>query len=276
MKKIIVITGGTGGIGHAVAVALAKKGNDIIFQGRDADKGAKIAAELSKMNGTTARFIAADVSSVEGIKSLATAIKKLTSKIDIFIQATGTLNSERRETKDGLYESFAVNYQCKFMLDHLLLDELKQGEGKIIIVGGPLRKGAAINFEDLNMKNDYSLMKSIGQNMLAIHMHAQEFSKRNGNIIPINVVNAGVVKTGIDRNVKGAMKLVFRIFGPLIGNSTEKAIVNIIALADTDAKHSGYFYPKVAKPAVEEKIDLDISVASKLWEESLKIGKLNS
>ncbi|PTT02524.1 hypothetical protein DBR11_04545 [Pedobacter sp. HMWF019] len=275
MKKTIVITGGTGGIGHAVAVALAKQGNDIIFQGRDEKKGKKIAEELSKMNGSTARFIAADVSTVSGIKKLAAAIKQLTSKIDLFIQATGVLNSQRCETKDGLYGSFAVNYLCKFMLDHLLLDELKLGRGKIIIVGGPLRRGAAINFDDLHMKTNYSLFKSIGQNQLAIHMHAQEFSKRYGSI-PINVVNAGMVKTGIDRNVKGVMKIVFLILGPILANSIEKAVVNVIALAETDAKDSGYFYPEVAKPSIKEEIVLDAAVALKLWDESLKIGNLNA
>lgn len=75
MRKIIVITGGTGGIGYAVASALAQQGNNIIFQGRDSAKGKKIAMELSSTNGSTARFIAADVSSVDGIKDLATAIK---------------------------------------------------------------------------------------------------------------------------------------------------------------------------------------------------------
>jgi len=275
MKKTIVITGGTGGIGYAIAKALAKQGNDIIFQGRDANKGEKIASELSNLNGSTARFIAADVSSVEGIKGLATSIKKLTSKIDILIQATGVLNTERCETKDGLYGSFAVNYLCKFMLDTLLLDELKLGQGKIIIVGGPLRKGAVINFDDLHMKIKYALFKSIGQNQLAIHMHAQEFSKRSGVSVPINVVNAGMVKTGIDRNVKGFMKFIFIVLGPILANSIDKAIVNVIALAETDAKDSGYFYPKVAIPAIKEKINLDVTVASKLWDESLKIGKLN-
>ncbi|WP_157543991.1 SDR family NAD(P)-dependent oxidoreductase [Mucilaginibacter paludis] len=276
MRKIIVITGGTGGIGYAVASALAQQGNNIIFQGRDSAKGKKIAMELSSTNGSTARFIAADVSSVDGIKDLATAIKKLTNKIDIFIQATGVLNSERCETKEGLYGSFAVNYLCKFMLDHLLLDELKHGQGKIIIVGGPLRKGATINFNDLHLKTNYSLFKSIGQNQLAIHMHAQEFSKRYGSTIPINVVNAGMVKTGIDRNVKGFMKLVFLVLGPILANSIEKAIINVIALAETGGKDSGYFYPKVAKPAIKEKINLDVAVAVKLWDESLKIGKLNA
>ena len=275
MKKTIVITGGTGGIGYAVARVLAKQGNDIIFQGRDADKGKKIASELSNMNGSTARFITADVSSVEGIKDLAAGIKQLTNKIDIFIQATGVLYSERTETKDGFYGSFPVNYLCKFMLDDLLLDELKLGQGKIIIIGGPLRKGALLNFNDLQMKTNYTLFGSIGQNQLAVHMHAQEFSKRNGGSIPINVVNAGMVKTGIDRNVKGFMKLVFIILGPVLANSIEKAIVNVIALADTDDKDSGYFYPKVGQPAIKEKINLDPAVASTLWDESLKIGKLN-
>ncbi|MBB5623726.1 NAD(P)-dependent dehydrogenase (short-subunit alcohol dehydrogenase family) [Pedobacter cryoconitis] len=275
MKKTIVITGGTGGIGYAVAIALAKQGNDIIFQGRDADKGRKIAEELSKINGTNARFIAADVSSIEGMKALALGIKKITNKIDILIQATGILNSERQETKDGLYESFAVNYLCKFMLDYLLVDELKSGRGKVIIVGGPLRRGATINFDDLQMNTNYSLFNSIGRNQLAIHMHAQEFIKRYGGSIPINVVNAGMVKTGIDRKVKGIMKLMFLVLGPILANSIESAIVNVIALADTDGRDAGYFFPKVAKPAIKERIDLDTSVASKLWDESIKIGKLN-
>ena len=51
MKKTIVIIGGTGGIGNAAAVAFAKQGNDIIFQGRDTKKGKKIAKKLSGMNG---------------------------------------------------------------------------------------------------------------------------------------------------------------------------------------------------------------------------------
>lgn len=274
MRKTIVITGGTGGIGHAVAIAFAKQGNDIIFQGRDAEIGNRIATELSKMNGSTAKFIAADVSTIDGIKTFAAEVKKLTDKIELFIHSAGTFNPERRETKDGLYESFTVNYLCKFMLDHLLLEELKHGEGRIIIVGVQLMKNAAINFDDLQMKANYSFMKSRSQNMLAVHMHAQEFSKRY-NSIPINIIQPGFVKTGIYRNLKGTMKFFMRVLELLFGNSSDKAIVNIMELAKTDSNDSGYFYPTVAKPAAKEKINLDASVASKLWDESMMLGKLN-
>ena len=274
MKKTIVITGGTGGIGHATAIAFAKQGNDIIFQGRDAKKGNKIAGELSKMNVSMAKFIAADVSTIEGIKIFAAEIKKLTTEIDLLIHCTGTFNSERRETKDGFYESFTVNYLCKFMLDNLLLEELKQGEGRVIIVGGRLMKNAAINFDDLQMKTRYSLKKSRGQNMLAVYMHAQEFTKRN-NSIPINIINPGFVKTGIYRNQKGTVKFLMSVVELLIGNSSDEAIVNIMELVKTNSNQSGYFYPTVAKPATKEKINLDTSVASRLWDESMMIGKLN-
>jgi len=274
MKKTVVITGGTGGIGYATAIAFAKQGNDIIFQGRDAEKGEKIAIELSKINGSTAKFIAADVSSIDGIKTLAAEIKKLTNKIDILIHSTGTFNSERRETIDGFYESFKVNYLCKFMLDTLLLEELKKGIGRVIIVGTRLSKNAAINFDDLQMKTNYSLSKSRGQNMLAVYMHAQEFTKRN-NTIPINIINPGFVKTGIYRNLKGVMKFFMNVVELLISNSAEDAIVNILELAQTDSKDSCYFYPTVAKPKVKEKINVDESIASMLWDESMMIVKLN-
>ncbi len=273
MRKTIIITGGTGGIGHAAAIAFAKQGNDLIFQGRDAEKGKKIAEELTKLSGTKATFIAADVSTIDGIKALAAEIKKLTPEIGLLIHSTGTFNSERRETKDGFYESFTVNYLCKFMLDTLLLEELKRGEGRVIIVGAQLMRNAAINFDDLQMKNRYSIKKSRGQNMLAVYLHAQEFTKRN-NSIPINVINPGFVKTNIYRNLKGAMKLFMRVLEFFLSNSAEEAIVNILELAKTDSMDSGYYYPKVAKPAVKEKIDFDTDVASKLWDESLIIAKL--
>lgn len=274
MKRTILITGGTGGIGKAAAMSLAQQGNDIIIQGRDAAKGKMIADEISKINGSTGRFIAADISSIEGIKNLAAEIKKLTNKIDVLIYSTGTLNTERRETNDGLDEGFVVNYLCKFMLDSLLLEELKKGEGRIIVVGAPLMKSAAIHFDDLQLKSGYALFKMMAQSMLAVHMHAQEFAKRNGTHPSINIIHPGVVKTGIDRNMKGFLKIMFTIFGPLISNSAGKAVVNIMALANAENPESGYFYPKVAKPAVKQKINLDASIVTKLWDESMKISKL--
>jgi hypothetical protein len=71
------------------------------------------------------------------------------------------------------------------------------------------------------------------------------------------------------------MKFFMSVLELFIGNSSDKAIMNIMELAKTDSNDSGYFYPTVANPAAKEKINLDASVASKLWDESMMIGKLN-
>ena len=71
------------------------------------------------------------------------------------------------------------------------------------------------------------------------------------------------------------MKFLSNVYALLMGNSSEKAIANILALAETNAKESGYFYPKLANTTVKEKINVDALVASKLWDVSMKLAKLN-
>lgn len=274
MKKTIVITGATGGIGKATVLTLAKQGHHIIIQGRNAEKGKDIVNEVSNINGATCKFIQANISTINEIKEFAEEVKKLTGKIDILIHSAGTLNSKRRETKEGLDEVFVVNYLCKFILNNALYEELKKGEGKIIIVGAPLMKGARFDFNDLQLKSNYSLTRRMGQNKLAIHMHAQEFAKRNGVHPSINVIHPGVIRTGIDRNLNGFSKIAFGLLSLFKSNSTEKAIANILDIVSTSTVGSGYFYPELAAPLAKQKINLDAATAARLWEESLKIAKI--
>jgi hypothetical protein len=105
-------------------------------------------------------------------------------------------------------------------------------------------------------------------------MHAQEFAKRNGIHPSINVIHPGVIKTGIDRNLNWLGKLAFYMLELIKGNSLERALANILELASTNTIESGYFYPKLAKPFIKEKINFDAAIAARLWEDSLTIAKI--
>ena len=60
-NKIVLVTGGTSGIGKVTATAFANAGAKVIITGRREKEGAEVVAEINKIGGTAA-FVRADAS----------------------------------------------------------------------------------------------------------------------------------------------------------------------------------------------------------------------
>src|SRR5271169_4871680 len=88
--KRAVITGGSVGIGLAVARALASEGADIVLVARDKARVEREAAEIAKTFGVKSFGISADVSKKEDIDSAARRIGELFKGVDILINNAGT------------------------------------------------------------------------------------------------------------------------------------------------------------------------------------------
>jgi retinol dehydrogenase 14 len=270
--KTAVITGGNSGMGKAAAVELAKKGYRVIIHGRDVEK-TKLAAEeiKSKSGSKTVEYITADVSVISGMKELADAIKQKTNSIDVMVLSQGVILPTHQVTADGLEKGFAIQYMSRFTLTQMLMPELKNGKARIVMIGAPTLKSAQIYFDDIAVKKDFSMMKALGQEMLANHLFVQEFAKRHPeNDVVMNILHVGIAKTGIMRETNFFLRLMVNLFG----KSPESLISNTIYLAtDPNANFSGYFLPKPGKPNVKEKIERDPVVSEKLWNMSLGLIK---
>jgi NAD(P)-dependent dehydrogenase (short-subunit alcohol dehydrogenase family) len=270
--KTAVITGGNSGVGKATAIELAKKGYRVIIHGRDPQKTKEAADEIKAASGNNnVDFVAADISLIKGMKELAEAIRKKTNSIEALVLSTGVILPKHVLTGDDLEAGFAIQYLSRFAITQLLMPELKNGSAKIVHVGAPTLKNATIYFDDIALKNNFTMMKAMGQEMLANHLMVQEFAKRNpDNTVKINIMHVGIAKTGIMRE----MNFFFRMLVTLFGKSAAAATGNVVYLATNDAVNfSGYFLGKPGKPDQKVKIQHDPKMAEKLWERSMELIK---
>src|SRR3974377_119410 len=86
--KVAVITGGSRGIGFAVAQALGAEGCNVVITGRDSNSLRVAVAKIKRYNGTVLGH-ACDVSSPPQVQKLFAAVSKHHSRIDILVNNAG-------------------------------------------------------------------------------------------------------------------------------------------------------------------------------------------
>jgi short-subunit dehydrogenase len=87
-NKIILIVGGTGGIGSAIARKVSAEGARVVIAGRNRAKAELLAQELNSRGGD-AYAIDVDVTNPNSVKNLAQQVSSTLGKIDVLVNAFG-------------------------------------------------------------------------------------------------------------------------------------------------------------------------------------------
>jgi NAD(P)-dependent dehydrogenase (short-subunit alcohol dehydrogenase family) len=180
--KTVLVTGSTDGVGRYVGERLASQGWRVIVHGRDRARGEAVVEQINRQDGE-ARFIAADLSSLAGVRSLAEAVQRDNDGLDTLVNnaGIGTSGAEREFSADGFELRFAVNYLAGFLLTRLLMPMLASRESaRIVNVSSAGQQ--AIDFSDVMLAHGYSGMRAYRQSKLAQILFtfdlAQELSEK--------------------------------------------------------------------------------------------------
>jgi NAD(P)-dependent dehydrogenase (short-subunit alcohol dehydrogenase family) len=84
-----VITGGSKGLGYAMAAALASAGANLVLAARNEEEGKAAAQELQRDFGTRVSFVVADVTEPKQVEEMISAALKFLGKLDILINSAG-------------------------------------------------------------------------------------------------------------------------------------------------------------------------------------------
>lgn len=139
--KTAIITGGSKGLGYAMAAGLASAGARLMLVNRSVDEGIQAAKDLSDDYGTTAIAFNADVTDIQQTEAMAKAAIEAFGQIDILINSAG-LNIRGaidEVTPDDFNKVMQVNVYGTWLCSRAVVPFMKQKRsGKIINLASTL------------------------------------------------------------------------------------------------------------------------------------------
>lgn len=273
--KVVVITGGTSGIGQVAAEQLAGMGARIVLVARSEERAAASLARLRQAGpgvDHAARY--ADLSSIAATRRLAADIAAAEPRIDILVNNAGALFNNRQLSPDGLEMTFAVNHMAYFVLTEGLRERLAaSGAGRIVSTASAAHMGAKLDFDDLQMAKGYSGFGAYGRSKLANILFTRELARRlAGSPVTANCLHPGFVATRFGDNSGGLSQVIFPI-AKLFAISPQKGAETIVYLASSPevATTTGLYFDQ-RKPKTPSAAARDDDAAARLWAESEKIA----
>jgi len=184
--KVALVTGGSRGIGRAIALAFAENGADVVVSSRKLPD-LEVVAEEIRNKGRKGMAIASHVAKLEESTNLVEQVKGGFGRIDILVNNAGTnpYMGPLIDAEEWAWDvTMNVNLKGPFMLGQLVARVMReQGGGNIINIAS----GAGINPSMLHI---YSVSKA-GLIMLTRVM-AMEWARHN---IRVNAIAPGLIKT---------------------------------------------------------------------------------
>ena len=141
-NRVAVVSGGSRGIGKAIARRLAEEGADVVIAARTEEK---LQATAEEINSATSRRIvpvAADLATLAGCEALHAAATSEFDQIDILVNCAGATKSGHfLELSDELWqEGFDLKFFGAVRLSRLFWPQLAASKGSVVsIVGGMAR-----------------------------------------------------------------------------------------------------------------------------------------
>jgi NAD(P)-dependent dehydrogenase (short-subunit alcohol dehydrogenase family) len=184
--KVVVITGGSRGIGRAIGIAFARAGAEVVLAAGSADNLAKAADAITAAGGARPLTVAGDLKLKENGARVYEAVAAKHGRCDILINSAGAtragafLGLDDEAWQDG----FALKFFAAVRLSRLFWPYLKTAEGHVVnIIGGAARTPSA----------DFLIGGSVNAAFANFSKGLADLGKKDG--VNVNVIHPGRTMT---------------------------------------------------------------------------------
>jgi NAD(P)-dependent dehydrogenase (short-subunit alcohol dehydrogenase family) len=184
--KIVVVTGGSRGIGKAIGAAFARDGAQVVLAASSAANLDAAAKAIKDAGGLAPLTVAADLRTLAGCEQLFKAVNDKFKRCDILVNNAGATKGGNffELPDDAFLDGFALKYFAAVRLTKLFWPLLKAAHGNIVnIIGGAARTPGA---EFLIGGSVNSAFANFSKGLAALG---------NRDDINVNVIHPGMVET---------------------------------------------------------------------------------
>jgi short chain dehydrogenase len=271
--RTIVITGGTDGMGAALARHYLRAGDQVVVIGRSRAKFDALVTTVQLDDPSVrAEFVAADLSLVADSLRVVEHLQANYERIDALILAASFIRRRRHTTAEGREASWALFFLSKYLFVTRLAGLLGSVERPIVVntavPGAPVD---AIEFDDLELKNDFTFARSNAQQRRANELLGILATDDNSDLAYVTWGPARLVRSSFAGDVGEAMGVAAAVLGKLMGQHPDAAVRPIIAIIDAPTPgRAGYRGAKKLTPSRDGNDAEDAARLAKAIEDDIR------
>jgi NAD(P)-dependent dehydrogenase (short-subunit alcohol dehydrogenase family) len=166
--KVVVVSGGSRGIGRAIALVFAREGAQTVLAATNAANLAEGAKAVAAAGGPAPMTIAGDLRTLAGCEQVFAKVSERFKRCDVLINNAGaTKGGKFLDLPDDAWaDGFALKFHAAVRLTRLFWPLLKEAHGSVVnIVGGAARTpgpdfliGGAVNAAMANFAKGLAMM----------------------------------------------------------------------------------------------------------------------
>lgn len=203
--KLVLVTGGTSGLGEETARAMAAKGAHVILTGRNMPKAEAVVAKIKESTGNAnVEAMEVELDSLASIHKFADAFLSKHKKLDILVNNAGVMACPFSKTQDGFEMQFGTNHVGHFLLTNLIAPALvAAAPSRIVNLSSRGHHFAPTDLEDPMFETrEYNKWIAYGNSKTANILFSVGLEKRLGSKgVHAYAVHPGVIMTELSRHM---------------------------------------------------------------------------
>lgn len=265
--KVHLITGGTSGVGQAIATGLAAKGAKVVIVSRTTESGQQGVRHIARMTGNDqAEFLVADLSLLSSIRQATEEFKRRFATLHVLVNAAGALYFDQQFTAEGNEKTFAVNYLSHFYLTYLLLERLQaNAPARVVTVGvrPAFLKNPVLDLQDLQLRHNFSGLKATSQATIARHYFVFTLARLlAGTGVTSVAFYPGLVTSKLAKNAPWWLQVVTGVMALWAKDTCDIGVY--LATSPDVAQATGVFFDD-QKQIIPLHTAYDPAIGDKLW-----------